>query len=476
MNRKASWWKHVTVLAVLATGAACAGQTTDLRSAAVPQEEEAGLDLQATVAPAEPVTQSLDSDAVAMPPDPPLEAESPAEVGVEGVPDAASSDAPAAVDASSRSGCVPKPPGMVGWWPLDEQAGTTINDIAGGHNGTTIHVGGPAAIGAGGPTSIGGSFVGNSLQFAWNRWVEIPPAPDLNFGTGDFTIDAWIKYTQLPSLEGIVEKRDMTQNGYTLRIGTPFPTNQPRLQLIIGNTAYQGPFITAPVGSWVFVAATRTGNTVKLFVNNTPLTATSTGAVPMASSTNQFRIGYSSPSSSNLAIDEVELFNRALAPSEIQSIYNAGSAGKCKQPDKGMTWIHRTSNAQNGTISVGCSGCDAVNGDMVCSQALPVLCINKPTPVFQLPVGMNNSDINNRWAGGVVATTAPVAASTFTNSAAVNAYCQAQFGPGWRAAEFHDGWGWNFQAYGGTVSAPTVPSTRFWVHINDQTGGNCWQP
>src|SRR5262249_52678619 len=32
------------------------------------------------------------------------------------------------------------------------------------------------------------------------------------------------------------------------------------------------------------------------------------------------------------SIDEVELFNRALSPSEIQSILNAGSAGKCKPP------------------------------------------------------------------------------------------------------------------------------------------------
>jgi hypothetical protein len=87
---------------------------------------------------------------------------------------------------------------------------------------------------------------------------------------------------------------------------------------------------------------------------------------------------------------------------------------------------------------------------------------------------MNNSDEYNRWAGGVVATTQPIAGNTFAHSTDANAYCQSQFGPGWRAAEFHDGWGWNFQAYGGTVSAPAVPSTRFWVHINDQPNANCW--
>jgi hypothetical protein len=32
-------------------------------------------------------------------------------------------------------------------------------------------------------------------------------------------------------------------------------------------------------------------------------------------------------------IDEVEFYSRALSAAEIQAIFNAGSAGKCKQPD-----------------------------------------------------------------------------------------------------------------------------------------------
>jgi hypothetical protein len=154
---------------------------------------------------------------------------------------------------------------------------------------------------------------------------------------------------------------------------------------------------------------------------------------------------------------------------------------RCSQAKKGMAWIHSTSNAQTGTITVGCSGCDAYHGDTACTELRPLLCIYKPTPPFPLPKGVNNSDQYNLWSGGVVATTQPVAGNTFGHisagmplSPAANDYCQAQFGPGWRVAEFHDGWGWNFQAYGGTVGAPTVPSTRFWVHINDQPAANCW--
>jgi len=167
-------------------------------------------------------------------------------------------------------------------------------------------------------------------------------------------------------------------------------------------------------------------------------------------------------------------------------IYFTVTFARCSQSQKGMTWIHTASNAQTGTISVGCGSsgpnpCDAGHGDTLCTQQLPLLCIYKPTPPFQLPLGLPNSNQYNLWSGGIVATTQPVAGNAFSNLSAsatpsqnADYYCYLQFGPGWRVAEFHDGWGWNFQAYGGTVSAPTVPSTRFWVHINDQPAANCW--
>jgi hypothetical protein len=155
-------------------------------------------------------------------------------------------------------------------------------------------------------------------------------------------------------------------------------------------------------------------------------------------------------------------------------LYFKVTFARCSQSPKGMTWLHSISNSQTGTITVACSGCDAYHGDTACTELRPLLCIYKPAPPFPLPVGMNNSDQYNRWSGGVVATTPPVAGNTFAHSTDANSYCEAQFGSGWRAAEFHDGWGWNFQAYGGTVSAPNVPSTRFWVYINDQAAANCW--
>ena len=76
------------------------------------------------------------------------------------------------------------------------------------------------------------------------------------------------------------------------------------------------------------------------------------------------------------------------------------------------------------------------------------------------------------WANGGVGTTQPVSPwqSGLNTLSSANAYCAAQFAAGWRVAEFHDGWGWNFKSYGKIGDLVD----RFWVNINDQSDGNCW--
>jgi hypothetical protein len=137
---------------------------------------------------------------------------------------------------------------------------------------------------------------------------------------------------------------------------------------------------------------------------------------------------------------------------------------------KGMTWKWISKNATTGTVDVGCDNCGAYQGDTSCKTALPILCIKKSGPGFPLPVpvGVNNSDQYHKWTGGIVATTAPIVPPA--TLAAADALCAQDFGPGWRVAEFHDGWGWHFQAYGGVGNQ----NQHFWVHINDQPGALCW--
>ena len=68
---------------------------------------------------------------------------------------------------------------MVSWWPGDGNA----NDIQGGNNGTLQN---------------GATFAAGKVGQAFNldgvaAYVSVPSDSSLNVGTGDFSIDAWIK-------------------------------------------------------------------------------------------------------------------------------------------------------------------------------------------------------------------------------------------------------------------------------------------
>lgn len=131
----------------------------------------------------------------------------------------------------------------------------------------------------------------------------------------------------------------------------------------------------------------------------------------------------------------------------------------------GMTWAKTSHNATYSTDAVNCSGCNAYSGDTSCAAALPILCVlvdGAPNP--GLP-----SDFYNGWARGFIYLSPSVAGTALGSVANANAICAANFGAGYRMAEFHDGaGGWGWQAYGNVGTA-----SRFWVYINDQPG-NCW--
>ena len=94
-----------------------------------------------------------------------------------------------AVPQSLYAQCVTPPSGMVAWWPGDNNT----NDIINGNNGTLM----------GGATYGSGKVAGAFLLANDGDHVEVPDDPTLDFGTGDLTIDAWIK-TKSPILDAIV--------------------------------------------------------------------------------------------------------------------------------------------------------------------------------------------------------------------------------------------------------------------------------
>jgi hypothetical protein len=241
---------------------------------------------------------------------------------------------------------------MTGWWPLDETWGTTAEDLAGlPNNGTHVN----------GPTPTPGKVAG-ALHFdGVNDHVRVPNQAELNVGTGHFTLDAWVRVsTPAPSgLLVLVDKRSgPTPKGYSLFLyngklgfqmangaGSSTCASTPTPGVACVNYGATTPNVAD--GQWHHVAAVVDRNDttggVRLYVDGVQVFS----GAPLTGNldnTSDLYLGVRTPAMGGGdffpgRLDEVELFKRALTPAEIQAIFNAGSAGKCKcvQPPSAMT-------------------------------------------------------------------------------------------------------------------------------------------
>lgn len=244
--------------------------------------------------------------------------------------------------------CATPPRGLVGWWSLDEAAGTTASEIIASHNGT--HQGNPTPLPAG--------KVGGALQFdGVDDFVTVPDANGLDFGAapgGDFTIDAWVRTTDASGVGVLVEKRSdpATPRGYSFfllngnlgfQLGTGSGTNicssNPQTS---GCTNYGSNAFVAD-GQWHFVAVTVDRDAAdggRWYVDGVEVGTRFDPTIRSASLANSGPLvlgrviaGFIGAGSSFFdgALDEVEIFNRALTPAEILALYEADGTGKCKE-------------------------------------------------------------------------------------------------------------------------------------------------
>ncbi len=240
----------------------------------------------------------------------------------------------------STSPCVPAPANMVLWLPFDETSGaSSVNLVPGGNNGTRIN----------GPV-VNSGFVDHSLSFnGVNQYVDVPSYNAINFGTNDFSINAWVRRAANDtgtSAHNIVDKRDISASGYA---GFAFylmgSEGTVGFDLADGGpyTRYSSSLAVPNDQQWHHVAVTvgRANTNGLVFyldgvADSVPRNPTlRPGSVSTAS---LLRVGSQSSSVDYLfsgSIDEVGLFNRVLAPAEIAALFNAGSAGQCKTTPTG---------------------------------------------------------------------------------------------------------------------------------------------
>jgi hypothetical protein len=210
--------------------------------------------------------------------------------------------------------CVPPPPDMVSWWPGD---GNT-DDIIDGNSGAFV---GNATYAAG--------EVGQAFSFDGSNYVEVPDAANLDFEpNAPITVDMWVYRTGTATIMHCIGKRvGCTGSGSNYQISLNTDTGK---GLAFGGD--NGGAVTGqdlPLNTWTHLAGTFDGSTFRFYINGT-LAGTGTGTLGPTNN-EPLRIGKSGDCANFVGlIDEVELFNRALSQPEIQSIVDAGSAGKCR--------------------------------------------------------------------------------------------------------------------------------------------------
>jgi hypothetical protein len=223
---------------------------------------------------------------------------------------------------------------MVGWWKGEGNA----NDSISTNNGTLSPAGASYAPG----------MVGTAFRFdGTNGYMQIPDADALK--PTNVTIEAWVWLD--PNLppnnagEQIVFKKNTWSawfEGYSLLklpIDNGDGTYSDRFQFCIsrnGNQVIINSQTIAQRGVWYHVAATYDGSQSMLYVNGVA-EASATPGFALDYGTDPVYIGTTGTWAPYLnmfggIIDEVSIYNRALAPNEIGAIYNAGSAGKCYGP------------------------------------------------------------------------------------------------------------------------------------------------
>lgn len=231
-----------------------------------------------------------------------------------------------------RMFCCTRPPtGMVAWYPFDEPSSVpSASDLIHSNNG--VHSGGPIST---------PSWVSNGLSFdGVNDYVQSPHQPWLNMGTGNFSIDCWIKTTVNSSVVSVIldKRQNNPYRGYHFylyngSLGLELADGSGSL----GYTNFNWN-VNVATNNWNFVAVTvdRTDpNGIKFYLNGVQGTSQNPTVRPGSlDNTVPLTIGmrsFSPPGYFQGMIDELEIFNRVLTPVEIRTLYNAGAAGKCKK-------------------------------------------------------------------------------------------------------------------------------------------------
>lgn len=237
-------------------------------------------------------------------------------------PDAARRMDASATSSKDAEAAVSLDLGLVGFWRMDDGAGTVARDSSGrGNHGTLSGLGATAwAAGRNG---------GHSIEFEPSLStprIEVPDSPSLDGIVSGVTMAAWVWPSSDPADRWRVVMSRQSGGTNAERYGLGW--NGATLGLYL--TAEQfglGPRTSAdaPLASWTHVAATYDGTVARLFMNGIQLVEHLVVTQTLGTDTTPLLIGNNRNATEFGEawigrLDDVLLYDRALAPHEVAAL------------------------------------------------------------------------------------------------------------------------------------------------------------
>jgi hypothetical protein len=229
-----------------------------------------------------------------------------------------------APQAASVSGTAKQ---LVGYWTMDTNdmsaTGATMFDKSGQGNTGTV---------TGTTTSTG--RIGQARSFnGTSNFIDVGNATNLNVGTGDVSLSAWVKPTNNTGSQWVLGKRDLgglgTNNGYL------FGLNSGQLRIVIENS--DGDYVdysagSVSAGAWHQIIASITRNSatgVKIFIDGVQVGTSQNTTLVQNSLANAINLAIGRQGGSiasgyfNGSIDDVRIYNYALSAQDVANLYSA---------------------------------------------------------------------------------------------------------------------------------------------------------
>ncbi|MGA2286519.1 MAG: LamG domain-containing protein, partial [Dehalococcoidia bacterium] len=202
--------------------------------------------------------------------------------------------------------------GLVGYWAMEENGGTTLIDSTSPANNATI---------VGSPTWVAGKVGSYALSLSGSgQYATVADNSCLNPGTA-ITLSAWVKTTKATTTQYVIKKARTSggTSGYELALASTgkafFRVNNNATYRVDSTTSYAA-------NAWIHLAATYDGTTIRIYING--VEEASKPGISIASNTTLVGIGAQDDGVSPFAgqLDEARIYKRALSSAEVMDLYH----------------------------------------------------------------------------------------------------------------------------------------------------------